>query len=166
MRFLRPATFALTLAFVPAPSAAYLCGDVDDNGELVASDALTVLRRAVGLAGRLECPTCTEEPPIFTSTTGDECFDDEECAHSPDQPHCGGRNSVTCVECDQDDQCNQEELCIWWECTNVCGDFDASGDIDATDSLRVLFNAVGSPTPIACPGCSPAVPTTSTTSST
>lgn len=48
------------------PFASFECGDVDWTGSVTASDALRVLRIAVGLGGELYCPPCA---PSSTSTT-------------------------------------------------------------------------------------------------
>jgi putative iron-regulated protein len=63
-RFATPAA-ALTLVAVlgsPAAALAIECGDLDSNGQISTSDALRLLRKAVGLEVTVQCPAGEEGP--------------------------------------------------------------------------------------------------------
>jgi hypothetical protein len=100
-------------------AAAMECGDLDDSGAITTHDALVLLRRAVGLeVAPLQCPdNCTITTTTTTNTSGDECFDDEECValHGPGFV-CGGPNGFTCVACNNDDDCGPDHECIDYLC--------------------------------------------------
>ena len=103
----RSAATLLAVALLSGSSFAWAmeCGDVDDSGDVVASDALAVLRRAIGLnESPLQCPDrcvlATTTTSVTSTSVADQCFDDEDCEDQyPGLPYCGGDNGVTCVEC-------------------------------------------------------------------
>jgi hypothetical protein len=57
----------------PALAQSEICGDLDGSGAITASDALLLLRRAVGAGGDISCPQCgptTTVAPTTTTTVG------------------------------------------------------------------------------------------------
>ncbi|MFN2428265.1 MAG: DUF1963 domain-containing protein [Candidatus Binatia bacterium] len=114
----------------PALAAPDTCGDLDGSGSLVASDALLLLKRAVGQNVAIECPDCSPPPCV---ELGEQCSISEDCCpvdvppaltvHSSVQAEatpatcCGGTCRVfgICkgpqVECDCGAEC----------CTGSCG---------------------------------------------
>jgi len=56
--------FFFSMVFVQQSHGAIECGDVNADGKLVASDALMVLKKAVGIDQTLQCPCCAAEPSV------------------------------------------------------------------------------------------------------
>ena len=87
-------------------SARAECGDVDGSGDVLAKDALMVLRKSVGLSDALTCCVTT------TSTTqgqGDECHSDDDCeGFPPGREHCC---EFACSECDTKAHCPDGSFC-------------------------------------------------------
>ncbi|HYD50073.1 MAG TPA: hypothetical protein VEB21_17070 [Terriglobales bacterium] len=98
------------------------CGDHDGSGAVAASDALLVLKKAVGLdESPLQCPDqCVETTTTSTTTntTPDQCFNDQDCENQfgPGLV-CGGPSGVECVQCDANDaDCDNDAVCVNYEC--------------------------------------------------
>lgn len=70
-RLLSAAAFLVLVATVPA--SAWECGDVDRNGIIASSDALRVLRVAVGIPLSVHCP-CSAAPAIAGSGLAESGF--------------------------------------------------------------------------------------------
>lgn len=84
---------ALTLTIgQPAFAATDTCGDLDGSGGLVASDALLLLKRAVGQNVAIECPDCSEP---FCAELGEECNDNADCCPTDTPPPVIGGASAT-----------------------------------------------------------------------
>ena len=114
MRHTTSALICLLLS-LPTSVAAFECGDLDASGSVGASDALHVLRRAVGLPANLECPavSCTTTTSTTSSTfdggVGDQCFTNADCFGSyPGQPFCCG---FECCECIENTHCPEGQVC-------------------------------------------------------
>ena len=109
--------WTLTALVRASPVRALECGDVDDSGVVGASDALMVLRKAVGLTtSPLQCPgqcVTTTTTSTTTNTSGGECHGDWDCeAYVGEGYVCGGADGYTCVDCQNDDaQCEEGFVC-------------------------------------------------------
>ena len=77
MSMLQRALLCALLVAISSTTATAICGDVDESGQLVTSDALTVLRGAIGLGGELLCPTCLESVECDLDDT--HCDSNEVC---------------------------------------------------------------------------------------
>lgn len=92
-------------AFAGTPTE---CGDVNADGEVQTTDALAVLRKAVGLPVSMTCemtevPTTSSTVPI----TGD-CFSDSDCEFEEGRTHCCANE---CAECENESHCSDGESC-------------------------------------------------------
>jgi len=96
------------------------CGDFNDRGGIAASDALMVLKKAVGHPVTLQCPGCEGEPPPTTTsvTIVDQCFNDQDCVeYDFGKDFCGGPTGHECVECDANDaDCGAGKRCENYFC--------------------------------------------------
>ena len=155
---------ALQVATGSAPACDFCVCDPDCNRESTASDALEILRGAIGIA-ELGCcvidacftdedcaggQECTSDPAascdlacVGTTTTTlhpgavDECFEDEDCPSSgfPEGYVCAG---FRCVECDDDAHCEAGFQCVANECVSDSSSFVAPGEAFELDA-RPLF---------------------------
>jgi hypothetical protein len=96
-----------------AGAVTQICGDVDGSGQLVATDALQVLGKAVGQNIDLECPSVCSTTTSTTSTTtttmpsafcGNAQIDPGEDCDSSDVP-CGGGACWPNCRCDNFTTC-------------------------------------------------------------
>ncbi len=152
------------------------CGDHDGNGRVVASDALRVLKKGVGIDVAMACvcpPTTTTSTSSTTSSTllfiADECFEDSDCY--PEAPYCAGYD---CAECDEDEHCGEGFTCATrprgrdQRCLPLpgpCADHDRDRLVSATDALIILKKAVGQDIHLRCTCSSTTTTTTTTTTS-
>lgn len=109
-RTLRAVLLTGILAAIPATGFAIECGDLDGDCSVSASDALRLLRRAVGLNQALLCECngdsiCETRAPAASLV--EDCFADEGCL-DPTKPHCDGN---VCSECSQDSHCGEGYSC-------------------------------------------------------
>ena len=114
---------ASVFLIVVSPFAAHAleCGDLTADCEVSATDALALLRRAVGLNQNLFCD-CDCESICQTNAVdpGIDCFGDEACMNAdPSKPYCNGHS---CSECSQDDHCGDGRFCdhALNRCMNLC----------------------------------------------
>jgi hypothetical protein len=97
-----PNCFYLPPATTPPHSD--LCGDMDNSGSISVSDALSVLRRSVGLPAELHCPsecTTTSTQPV------QDCFSDDDCGVTGAEYCCAN----LCSECEDDVHCPEGHQC-------------------------------------------------------
>ncbi len=108
------------------------CGDVDGNGAVRATDALMVLRKAVGLPVQLVCPSCqgstTTIPAASTSTssststttaptttvpacTSGGCDDGNVCTDDSCDPRAGCVHTNNTAPCDDGNACTTGDQC-------------------------------------------------------
>ena len=110
-------TLLLILSLLGSPMAfpgfvnALECGDLNGDCSVTATDALQLLRHAVGLNQPLLC-NCDENPGICETDQavfGIDCFGDEPCAEVDlTKPYCDGG---TCSECSENAQCGEGKEC-------------------------------------------------------
>jgi hypothetical protein len=124
------ALIVLAAFAAPAVAATDVCGDLDGSGSLVASDALLLLKRAVGQNVTVQCPDCPNPPTC--AELGESCTVTEDCcpvdtpppivgnrgaAVGSPAPCCGGTCQVFGV-CKGDDlPCSCGAEC----CSGSCG---------------------------------------------
>jgi Cys-rich repeat protein len=109
------------IAAIPQMSFAIECGDLDGDCKVSASDALRLLRRAVGLNQSLLCEcngdsVCESAPPAQSIV--ENCFGDAGCL-DPAKPYCDGH---VCSECSQDSHCGEGSSCdhALYRCMRNC----------------------------------------------
>lgn len=112
---------ALSVAMTSQTAFAAECGDIDANGSVTASDALLVLRKAVGVPIEYNCGVVTTTTSTSTTNTGDECLYDADCeAIVGPGWKCGGPNGYTCVECEINSDCQPGYICDNFQCVSFC----------------------------------------------
>jgi hypothetical protein len=98
----------LLLALIlPLPASALQCGDHNGDCSVTATDALQLLRHAVGLNPPLlcECGSLCEFPA--STPSGADCFQNADCL-DPARPYCDANECAACV---QDDDCPEGQVC-------------------------------------------------------
>lgn len=123
VRMVQSLLAAAAVLALAGPALSMECGDVDASGNVSASDALAVLRRAVGIPGQsLQCPdqcpaVTTTTSSTTTNTSNDECFGDQDCVslYGPGYV-CDGPVSYQCVRCRSDEDCGAGSQCVDWDC--------------------------------------------------
>lgn len=98
----------------PGQAFAFECGDLDASGTIGATDALRVLRRAVGPPATLQCPgdgcgTTSTIPTPPTTIFRDECVIDDDCEGiDPQKLYCC---NYKCAECNLVAGCGVGQVC-------------------------------------------------------